>query len=159
MQPTLALLVVPLIVVACTAQGSAPGPVGAAPGPSEAPAPSGLALTGVEWRLVDVGGSPVAPAVGTRAAFLRFDAEESMLHGHGGVNSFFGPYAADGAGLRVETLALTRMAGPPELMEQERAFTAALHAVRAIRLGGGELVLLDGTGVELARLRAVEAQP
>jgi heat shock protein HslJ len=117
-------------------------------------APAARALAGTEWRLVEVGGRAAIAGLGERVAFLRFDGPASSVHGSSGLNTFFGPYAQDGARLRVENLALTRMAGPPELMAQEQAFTAAIQAARAFRVAGEELALLDPDGALLARLRA-----
>ena len=116
--------------------------------------PSSRALTGTEWRLVDVSGQAALPGSGSRVAFLSFEAEASSVRGHSGVNSFFGPYALDGQSLRIERLGVTRMAGPPELMAQESAFTGAIQAARSYRIVGDELHLLDGAGAALARLIA-----
>ena len=152
MKCILAFAVLIPILSACAARGPAraePGSGGDAP-----PAVDARSIAGVEWRLVELGGQPILVRDGARAPFLRFDAESSMLHGHGGVNSLFGPYALDGAALRVENLASTRMAGPPEAMELERAFAAAIQSARSVRVRGQELHLLDDSGQPLARLVA-----
>lgn len=143
-----ALLLVPLLlalVSACAARGAKPQ--------SDA-APASRPLAGTEWRLVDVGGRVAIGGNGTRVPFLSFDATTSSVQGHSGVNSFRGPYALDGKSLRVENLAMTRMAGSPELMQQESAFTSAIHAARSYRIAAEELQLLDGGGATLARLVA-----
>ena len=143
-----ALLLVPLVLAlasACAARGAK-----AEPDIDPATRP----FAGTEWRLVEVGGQAAIPGSGTRFAFLSFDAEASSVRGHSGVNSFFGPYALDGKSLRVENLALTRMAGSPELMQQESAFTSAIQAARSYRIAAEELQLFDGTGATLARLLA-----
>jgi len=142
------LLLVPLVlalVSACTAQSAKLEPD---------IDPASRPFAGTEWRLVEVGGRSVIAGQGTRVAFLSFDADASSVRGHSGVNSFFGPYALDGATLRVETLALTRMAGAPELMEQESAFTSAIQAARSYGIAAEELQLRDGAGATLARLLA-----
>jgi heat shock protein HslJ len=112
---------------------------------------------GTEWRLVDVGGKAAIPGQGARGAFVAFDREAATVRGNSGLNSFFGPYALDGAKLRIENLGMTRMAGSPELMAQEYAFGAALHAARSWRVKGDTLELLDGAGAKLAVLRAAAA--
>ncbi len=143
-----ALLLVSLflaLVSACTAQGAQSEPD---------IEPASRPFAGTEWRLVEVGGRSAIAGQGTRVAFLSFDPDASSVRGHSGVNSFFGPYALDGATLRVENLALTRMAGAPELMEQESAFTSAIQAARSYRIAAEELQLRDGTGATLARLLA-----
>jgi len=143
-----ALFLLPLVlavVSACAARGAKPD--------SDAQ-PASRPFAGTEWRLVDVGGRAAIAGNGTRVAFLAFDAEASSVRGHSGVNSFFGPYALDGDALRVENLAMTRMAGSPELMDQESAFTTAIQAARSYRISAEELRLLDGGGTTLARLVA-----
>ena len=152
MKYALALLV-PVLLVLVTGCGSTrSNSTSPDPGPDEAVASAGL--EGTEWRLVDVGGKAAIPGLGTRTASISFDAQAASVRGNSGLNSFFGPYAVDGTKLRIENLAMTRMAGSPELMAQESAFTAALHAVRGWRVMGDVLELLDAAGLTTARLRA-----
>jgi heat shock protein HslJ len=147
----------PLIPVALSLLGACSAPSNDASPAAEAggtaPAAS-VPLEGTEWLLVDVGGKPAIAGVGTRKASVSLPGDSGSLRGNSGLNSFFGPYAVDGSKLRIENLAMTRMAGPPELMAQETAFVAALHAARAWRVKGDALELLDETGATLARLRA-----
>ncbi len=118
------------------------------------PAVPSIPFAGTEWRLVEVGGKAAQPGFRERVASVTFAPEGGGVHGSGGINSFFGPYALDGDKLRIENLGMTRMAGPPELMDQESAFVAALHAARAWKIRGDTLELADETGTMLARLRA-----
>ncbi len=114
-------------------------------------------LEGTEWRLVEVGGQSAVPGLRDRAAAVTFTREGGGVHGSSGINSFFGPYSVDGETLRIENLGMTRMAGPPELMKQESAFVAALHAARKWKVHGNSLELIDEKGVVIARLRAARA--
>lgn len=129
----------------------------ATPEPGSNEASSNRPLEGTEWRLVDVGGKPAIPGVGARTASIAFGPDTGSVRGNSGLNSFFGPYAVDGAKLRIENLAMTRMAGSPELMAQETGFVAALHAARTWRVKGDVLELLDEKGATLTTLRATTA--
>ncbi|MCY2960410.1 MAG: META domain-containing protein [Planctomycetota bacterium] len=148
----------PLIPVALSLLGAcgAPSKDASPKAPDvEATAPgSSVPLEGTEWLLVDLGGKPAIAGVGTRKASLSFTGDSGSLRGNSGLNSFFGPYALDGSKLRIENLAMTRMAGPPELMEQEGAFVATLCVARSWRVEGDVLVLVDEKGATLATLRA-----
>jgi heat shock protein HslJ len=150
-----------LALLACSSPDSSSPPAGSAPGakaPAEDAKPTAsTAFEGTEWRLVDVGGVTAIPGRADRPASVSFDRESASVHGTSGLNSFFGPYALDGAKLRVENVAMTKMAGPPELMQQESAFVSALHSARSWRVNGDELELLDEKGAVLARLRAAPA--
>lgn len=153
---TTLLALIPVVLVissSCAAPAKDAGP-STPEAATPAPAPS-LRLEGPEWSLVDVGGKAPVAGLGSRKAFVSFDVDAGSLRGNSGLNSFFGPYALDGSKLRIENLAMTRMAGPPELMEQETAFVAALHAARSWRLDGHALLLLDEKGVQLARFAAM----
>jgi heat shock protein HslJ len=147
-----------LALAACSSPDSSHHPAGPAPD-AKAPAKDekaaeNTAFEGTEWRLVDVGGVAAIQGRGDRPASVAFDREAASVRGTSGLNSFFGPYAVDGAKLRVENLALTKMAGPPELMQQESAFVGALHSARSWNVHGDELELLDEKGAVVARLRA-----
>lgn len=155
MKYALALLI-PVLLILVTACGSTrSNSASPEPGPDETGVSAGI--EGKEWRLVDVGGKAAIPGIGTRTASISFDAKAASVRGNSGLNSFFGPYAVDGAKLRIENLAMTRMAGSPELMAQESAFTAALHSARAWRVKGDVLELLDEKNAVLASLRAGSA--
>lgn len=156
--PILASLLVLALAAGCSStRDDTPGPK-PEPGESAPSEPTKDApLEGTEWRLVDVGGRAAIAGHGARGAFVAFERDAATVRGHSGVNSFFGPYALDGAKLRIENLGMTRMAGSPELMAQEFAFVAALHAARGWRVEGDALELLDGAGAKLALLRAATA--
>lgn len=150
LQPLVPAVLVLLAACASTARDDA----ASAPGSSDSGAAANVTFEGTTWLLADVGGKAAIPGVGTRRASLSFGADSGSVTGNSGINSFFGPYALDGAHLRIENLAMTRMAGSPELMAQESAFTAALSATRSWRLRGQILELLDEKGSLLASLRA-----
>ncbi len=116
--------------------------------PAVAPAGEGEALAGTRWqleRLVSKGVEERPPA----PVSLAFGAETGVT-GNAGVNDYVGrvSVAPDGA-LRwtARGLAMTRMAGPPEVMQFEARYLHALmRSVRAVTDVEGRLVLDDGAG-------------
>lgn len=98
-------------------------------------------LAGADWVL--------AGQQGERAAYLRFDA--GRVGGLGGCNRFGGRYELTGDALRFSPLMATRMACRPDLMRAEQAFFEMLAKVKAMKLDGDDLALLDGEGQVLAR--------
>jgi heat shock protein HslJ len=105
-------------------------------------------LDGTAWVLAPVPGE--TPVAG-RAATLRF--EEGRATGFDGCNNFTTTYTAKGSGLEVAAPgASTLVACPPEVTTPAQAFTAALAAARAYRIGTGRLELLAADGRVLATL-------
>lgn len=120
-------------------------------------APSGsLALEGHDWELVEADGTPVAPPVGAKRPFLKFDPKEKRAAGFAGCNNFFGDYTLEGATLRIGPLASTRRACPDLEMSLEKAFLAVLEKTRSWRIDGDTLLLLDDSGV-IARFAPLQA--
>ncbi len=109
---------------------------------------SGLTLGGQPWRLVALGGKPVE--VQERAPSLQFDLAAGRAAGFAGVNRYSGDITLDGARLTFGPAILTKMAGPPERMELERRFTAALAATTSWRIRERQLELLAGDNYVLA---------
>ena len=114
-------------------------------GPRGAGEPPPVRMIGSNWSLVSLGGElPVRESQIT----LAFGAD-GQASGHAGVNRYFGPFTIAnpnrGAGtIGFGELGSTRMAGTPELMDQEREYLDMLRAVTAYRAGGG---LLDRKSV------------
>ena len=97
-------------------------------------------LAGVDWVL--------AGQTGERTPYLRFDG--GRVGGLGGCNRFGGRYAMDGDRLSFSPLMATRMACRPDIMKAEQAFLDMLGQVKAMKLDGERLELLDGAGKVLA---------
>ena len=116
--------------------------------------PVGDALIG-RWIVTGIrrGDAIVSPVVRSDA-YLEFDGA-GTVSGSTGVNRLDGPARADGDRLHLGPLRMTRMAGPPEAMDDEAALVAALDDVAAFRIeDDGGLTLLDadgGTRVALAK--------
>jgi heat shock protein HslJ len=98
-------------------------------------------LAGADWVLTGVSGG--------RGPFLRFDG--GRVGGLGGCNRFGGRYELKGDDLTFSPLMTTRMACRPDMMKAEQAFFDMLGKVKAIRLEGDRLELLDGKGTVLGR--------
>ena len=109
-----------------------------------------MSLQGTKWQLVELNGRP---SIGTQA-FLRFDGGKRSAGGNTGVNVFGGSYTLSGNTLDISPGPQTMIAGSPELMEQERAYIAALDQVTAFRIAGSRLELI-ADGQVVARFRAV----
>lgn len=111
------------------------------PAPADSPAPI---RRGTEWRLTDwiVNGAP-RQLVADSNVTIAFDPS-GKLSGNASINSFSGSFRFDADG-RLQWpragFVLTRMAGPPELMAQERAFLESLRRTVHYHADGQQLVL------------------
>jgi uncharacterized lipoprotein YbaY len=104
---------------------------------------SALAVT--TWSLEAVGGSPGAEGVRSTIAF----GTDGRVSGRGGVNQFGGSYQVVGETIEFGQMMATLMAGPPEAMQQERAFLDSLSGVQPYSIDGDVLTIGE------ARLRRV----
>lgn len=102
--------------------------------------------TGIEWRLVELDGTPAGLGAGARAATLQLTADDTRATGFAGCNQFGGGYTSAVGDLRFTPLVATRMACDAG-MELEQRYTAALETVRAYRLDSDTLSLLAGERV------------
>ena len=72
--------------------------------------------------------------------------EDGTLSGDSGVNRYRTTYeVTGGAGISIPQPAGTLMAGPPDLMEQERLYLAALASAETFTLRGDQLTLRDSS--------------
>lgn len=92
------------------------------------------------WRVTRIGQTDVLEGNPPRIDF----GGDGSVHGTTGLNRFTGRYEVTGAALRFSPLATTRMAGMPEVMDQEQRFTVALSAADSARAQGDHIVLGDG---------------
>jgi len=112
-----------------------------------------MAWQGVDWKLTKmVRDGKDVPLVTNSKITANFHAA-GRLAGMASVNRYFGSYKAGGDG-RIEWAApgfgATRMAGPPQLMQQEGWFLDALGKVSTARMEGTRLILANDDGsVEL----------
>lgn len=108
---------------------------------AEAPAP---VIEG-EWVVTEIDGKRLV--AGTEAV-LAF-GPDGAFSGDSGVNRLRASYGLEGGRLQLTEVMATRMAGPPELMDQESRLLAALRQARAVQVSGEQLSLVDGEGVVL----------
>ena len=121
-----------------------------ASGSGVAAAPRGGPLYGTAWVLGGLDGNTIA---GRPTPTLQF--EDGRLSGTDGCNRFSAGYSATDSELAVSPqIASTRMACPPEVEAQARAFLAALTGAKAYRVQGARLELFSGDGATLATLAA-----
>lgn len=137
MNNLLLLIVAAVLAASCTSTDEPVGPL--------APDFPG-ALIG-EWGVQAIEGTPV---VANSPAYVGFDADGSV-HGNSSCNRMSGTWELDGLQLRLSPLAVTRMAGPPELMDQEQRLLSALERVAGVGMDGESLILSSADGTELIR--------
>ena len=114
---------------------------------------SPVPLEGTAWKLIELGGAPLAESPQEREAELQLHAEGHRLAATGGCNRLLGSYELRGETLTLAPGAMTMMACPEPVMAQERNFTGALRATKSYRIAGDTLQLMDG-GRIVARFRA-----
>ncbi len=100
------------------------------------------------WRVTSIGGRPVT---GPNPLTLSI-AADFRAGGNAGCNEFFTQASFEEERLAFGPAAATRMACPPELMQQEVEFLAALAAIGRYELDGTSLRLLDAAGIPLIGL-------
>ena len=123
-------------------------------GGQKSPAPSGVALEGTTWKLIELEGAAISPQADEhRQSQIVLTAENKRLAGMGGVNRVMGSYELTGDSLRFSKIAGTMMAGPQPLMDQEKKFLQALEATPGWLISGNILELRNGSHV-LAKFTA-----
>lgn len=114
-------------------------------------------LQGVRWVLVSyLSGGQTVDALEGVEAWVEF-AGAGRLGGMGSCNQFFGEYTVDGNSLTVGEIGSTLMAcDPPEIMQQESDFHAALQSAATYAIADGQLTIANAEGETAATLMAVE---
>ena len=105
---------------------------------------------GIEWHLVEAGGTPVVPLGGNVPRSLRLDAAQKKASGYSGCNNFFGAYTLNSTSLSFGPIGMTRRACPDPESGVETAFLKALERTRGWKIRDSELLLVSGDEV-LAR--------
>lgn len=107
-----------------------------------------------EWRVDGVGDRDRLVVVDVPADHgVTLVVDGDRVAGHSGVNRYTAGVELDGSSLTFGPIASTRMAGPPERMETEQRFLAALATVASWVFDEGELRLVTGTGATAVVLR------
>ena len=119
-----------------------------------APAGPDAALAGTYWRAVAIDGNPTVSLPKQREAHLVFAAEGNRVSGSTGCNRVVGTFTQTAEVLRFSPMASTKMACPPNLDAQERAFLEAVQATAAAQISGNTLELKDAAGKVRLRFEA-----
>jgi heat shock protein HslJ len=91
--------------------------------------------------------------VGPSEAPLKITFEEGRAHGALSCNSFHTAYEAGEATLGFGSIATTRKACAPPRMQQDSQVLKFLEQTVSYSVDGDELVLKDGSGSEVLRLK------
>jgi heat shock protein HslJ len=121
-------------------------------------APQGMTALAGEWNVLSINGSPLPRSVAEspRRPTLNF-APDGKVSGSGSVNRIMSAVnlgELDKGRITFKPVAGTLMAGPPEAMETERKFTAALANAKAFSVSGNDLSITDGVRELLTLSRA-----
>jgi heat shock protein HslJ len=97
-------------------------------------------LSGAEWVVEDIAGRGIVDGSQVTLTF----AEDGGLSGSASCNRYATGLTIGGEGVSVGQIAATQKMCPEELMDQERAFFAALASVGRFDIGAdGALLLYD----------------
>ena len=110
-------------------------------------------LENTYWKLTRLNGVPVKTFADRREPHLVLRSTEKQLAGSGGCNRFHGGYELDGDALTFGPVVATMMSCP-EGMDQEVALFQTLDRVRAWRIDGQHLEMVDENGKKLMRFEA-----
>ena len=168
---TTASITIAMLAIGCAGPGGAPAPTampteGAAPASAPTPAAAAPAaaapatpapqpkdaavnaspsLVGVTWACTSIEGYGMPTGETPTIEF----AADGNFSGYAGVNRYFGLSKIKGEKLSLGDIGATKMAGTPERMALERAFTDSFPRIRRYRITDGRLELTDGNAVVL----------
>jgi heat shock protein HslJ len=104
------------------------------------------------WILTELNGQPPLPDTAITAEF----SEDGKVSGSSGCNNYNTTYEVSGNKITFgEQGALTMMACPDPVMEQEKAYLDTLAASATFEIVDDELVLFDADGNEIAKFDAI----
>jgi heat shock protein HslJ len=114
------------------------------------------ALEGTTWQaLAYNNGRGALQSLAADTGITALFGADGSLSGNASVNQYTTTYSTSGETMSVAgAIATTKMAGPPEAMEQEAAYLAALPLTATYTIEGDELWLRDAEGAALAHYRA-----
>jgi len=112
-------------------------------------------LAGSEWNLIDLCGEPMPEDASINLLFY----EEGRISGSASVNRYNSPIRIVDGVIQQGPVAVTRMAGPPELMERESAYLAAISTAQTIQLVGDDQLIITVENKEYPLLFEAAPQP
>ena len=109
-------------------------------------------LAGTAWQaLAYNNGKGALQSLAVDSSITAVFGEDGSLSGNASVNQYSTAYSTTDDAMTIdEQIISTKMAGPPELMEQEAAYLAALPQTATYTIEGDELWLRDAEGAALA---------
>jgi heat shock protein HslJ len=114
-------------------------------------------LEGARWTLVSYvnAAGETVEAMPDRLPTAEFSAD-GRVSGHAGCNSYFASYTAENGNLTIGQAGSTLMAcEPPEAMQQEADFLAALQSAATYAIADGLLTIANADGATVLTLRPV----
>lgn len=115
-------------------------------------------IAGIEWHLLSMktNGQTVSLIKDTKNTFSC--DENGKVAGMATINRYFGSFRfrKDGEIIWDKAFGMTRMAGPPELMDQEAEFMQALPLTSRIYMTKGKLVLISNDKTTLLEFGKVK---
>jgi heat shock protein HslJ len=109
-------------------------------------------LEGTAWQaLAYNNGKGALQSLALDSSITAVFGEDGNLSGNASVNQYSTAYTTTGEEMSIDAQIIsTKVAGPPELMEQEAAYLAALPQTATYTIEGDELWLRDAEGAALA---------
>jgi putative lipoprotein len=108
------------------------------------PTPSTSGVEGVAWKLYELNGKSLISSEVRRDPGISFDGAKKSFGANAGLNSMGGQYTLTGSKIKFGPVRSTMMAGPPELMNQERDFTRMLEVATKVKRFNDKLVIYAG---------------
>lgn len=106
-------------------------------------------LAGTSWVPTSLRGQPLIAATDP----LSLAMSEDTVTGNTGCNTFNGAYGVNGSTLTIGPLATTQqVCGDAAMDQQEAVYLEALQATASYSIDSNQLILFDGSGIELVRL-------
>ncbi len=102
-------------------------------------------LRGTSWVLEDLGGLGVTD----RAETTLVIGDDNRISGYGGCNRWFSSYRIADGRLSIEPISATKRMCPPEMMDQEQRFFAALTQVQKVTRDASGRLLIYTTRYQL----------
>jgi len=104
-------------------------------------------LTGTDWECTGYNnGRGAFQGVVSSATITAKFSTDGSLSGNGGVNQYNSAYTVQGNTISIQPPVATLMAGPPDIMEQETAYLAALPKAHTYVIEGPRLTMRSADG-------------
>ncbi len=87
--------------------------------------------------------------------YVQFETD-GTLRGYAGCNRFFGSYELAGNSIRIDSLGITRMACPSQIMSFEISFIEALQSATTVARANMRIALRNDQGKATARFDAID---